>query len=125
MPVATLESSAGTGEQDVEIQFNDRVLVAATLSNPNVTARAEASYIRLYKGTKKAGIIYLALKSGWSLSNHDLEWTGRINLKGDWLIVGTINHASSTTHRLSVIFEQKEAMPRGMWDWEKAWKGGV
>jgi len=121
MAVLTAESSAGTGEKDVSIPIDNLVVTAITLSNPNVGTRAEASRIELYEGTKKEGIVVSTLESGWTLGNHVLRWTGRLNLLGSWTLVGTINHAASVKHRFTVLAEPKGAMPQGLWNWN--WAG--
>jgi len=122
VPVQTTESSAGTGDQTAEIALDTLVLVSVTLSNPNVYGSENAS-IKLYQGTSKQGIVAATLISGWASQSHDVHWQGRLNLRGSYLIVGTINHAASVKHRITVVTEPKQAMPQGLWDWQRLWTG--
>ena len=123
MPVLTKESEAGSGEKSVSIPLSEVVLVAVTLSNdPLVVDRAEASEILLYSGTDTEGINYLRLRGGWTAGKISLNWSGRLHLRGEYMLVGTINHVSATVkHRLTVMTEMPGLEGRSIWEWEKLW----
>lgn len=123
MPVLTKESEAGSGEQSVSIPLSEVVLVAVSLSNdPLVVDRAEASEILLYSGTSAEGINFLRLIGGWTAGKISLNWRGRLHLKGEYVIVGTVNHVSATVkHRLTVMTEMPGLAGKTLWDWDRIW----
>lgn len=97
-------SDAGSGSQVARIEVRNVVLLAAELRNNNAGANAELGDIFLERGriTNLAGNP-VGLINGYADANNPLNWTGRIELDGDWVISGEAFHFSSVVHQLKLL----------------------